>query len=150
MSYFLNIHGPSEPIETACSSSLVAIHRAVSAMENGTCEMAIVGGVNTIVTPEFHISFNKAGMLCEDGRCKTFSDQANGYVRGEGVGMLFLKKLKAAERGGRSYLWRDSGHRREPWRPGQFLDSAQSEGPGGIAGNSVHKGGNRSQDRQLH
>ena len=52
MSYFLNIHGPSEPIETACSSSLVAIHRAVSAIENGNCEMAIVGGVNTLVTPE--------------------------------------------------------------------------------------------------
>ena len=100
MSYFLNIHGPSEPIETACSSSLVAIHRAVNAMENGTCEMAIVGGINTIVTPEAHIGFNKAGMLCEDGRCKTFSNQANGYVRGEGVGMLFLKKLKDAEQSG--------------------------------------------------
>jgi len=100
MSYFLNIHGPSEPIETACSSSLVAIHRAVSAIENGTCEMAVVGGVNTILTPELHISFNKAGMLCADGRCKTFSDQANGYVRGEGVGLLFLKKLKAAEEAG--------------------------------------------------
>jgi polyketide synthase PksN len=100
MSYLLNIHGPSEPIETACSSSLVAIHRAVNAIENGTCEMAIVGGVNTIVTPDPYISFSKAGMLSEDGRCKTFSDQANGYVRGEGVGMLFLKKLKDAELAG--------------------------------------------------
>ncbi|MCL6590821.1 MAG: SDR family NAD(P)-dependent oxidoreductase [Firmicutes bacterium] len=100
MSYFLNLHGPSEPIETACSSSLVAIHRAVAAIENGTCEMAIVGGVNTIISPELHISFSKAGMLSEDGRCKTFSNQANGYVRGEGVGMLFLKKLKDAERAG--------------------------------------------------
>nr|WP_322787899.1 SDR family NAD(P)-dependent oxidoreductase [Pelosinus propionicus] len=100
MSYFLNIHGPSEPIETACSSSLVAIHRAVTAIENGACEMAIAGGINTMVTPENHISFNKAGMLSEDGRCKTFSDQANGYVRGEGVGMLFLKKLKDAEAAG--------------------------------------------------
>ncbi|MCP4001442.1 MAG: polyketide synthase, partial [Gammaproteobacteria bacterium] len=95
MSYLLNLHGPSEPIETACSSSLVAIHRAVQAIETGNCEMAIVGGVNTIITPQLHISFNKAGMLCEDGRCKTFSDQANGYVRGEGVGMLFLKRLSA-------------------------------------------------------
>ncbi|MEW8987276.1 MAG: polyketide synthase, partial [Bacillus sp. (in: firmicutes)] len=100
MSYFLNIHGPSEPIETACSSSLVAIHRAVNAIENGTCEMAIVGGVNTIVAPELHISFSRAGMLCADGRCKTFSNQANGYVRGEGVGMIFLKKLKDAEQAG--------------------------------------------------
>ena len=100
MSYFLNLHGPSEPIETACSSSLVALHRAVACIRNGNCEMAIAGGVNTIVTPEAHISFNKAGMLCEDGRCKTFSKQANGYVRGEGVGMLFLKKLKEAEEAG--------------------------------------------------
>jgi polyketide synthase PksN len=100
MSYFLNINGPSEPIETACSSSLVAIHRAVNAIQDGTCEMAIVGGVNTMITPDAHISFNRAGMLCEDGHCKTFSDQANGYVRGEGVGMLFLKKLGAAERAG--------------------------------------------------
>jgi acyl transferase domain-containing protein/aryl carrier-like protein len=100
MSYFLNIHGPSEPIETACSSSLIAIHRAVSAIESGNCEMAIVGGINTILTPDAYISFNKAGMLCEDGRCKTFSDQANGYVRGEGVGMIFLKKLKDAQQAG--------------------------------------------------
>jgi polyketide synthase PksN len=98
MSYFLNIHGPSEPIETACSSSLIAVCRAVCALNDGSCEMAIAGGVNTILTPEAHISFNKAGMLSEDGRCKTFSDKANGYVRGEGAGMLFLKKLKDAQR----------------------------------------------------
>ncbi|WP_339254521.1 SDR family NAD(P)-dependent oxidoreductase [Paenibacillus sp. FSL P2-0136] len=100
MSYFLNIHGPSEPIETACSSSLVAIHRAVSAIQDGSCEMAIAGGVNTLVDPLISVSFAKAGMLCPDGRCKTFSGEANGYVRGEGVGMLFLKRLSAAERDG--------------------------------------------------
>ncbi|QFQ28662.1 SDR family NAD(P)-dependent oxidoreductase (plasmid) [Bacillus thuringiensis] len=65
MSYFLNVHGPSEPIETACSSSLVAIHRAVRAIQSGDCEMAIAGGINTIVSPELQISFSKAGMLCE-------------------------------------------------------------------------------------
>ncbi|HET8774522.1 MAG TPA: beta-ketoacyl synthase N-terminal-like domain-containing protein [Thermoanaerobaculia bacterium] len=100
MSYYLDLHGPSEPIETACSSSLVAIHRAVWAMRNGQCEMAIAGGVNTILTPDLHISFTKAGMLSGDGRCKTFSAAANGYVRGEGVGALFLKKLSAAEAAG--------------------------------------------------
>ncbi|HKX29431.1 MAG TPA: beta-ketoacyl synthase N-terminal-like domain-containing protein, partial [Blastocatellia bacterium] len=98
MSYFLNLHGPSEPIETACSSSLVAIHRAVRAMQSGDCEMALAGGINTIITPVLHLSFNKAGMLSEDGRCKTFSEDANGYVRGEGVGVLLLKRLSAAER----------------------------------------------------
>ncbi|WP_455883996.1 beta-ketoacyl synthase N-terminal-like domain-containing protein, partial [Serratia proteamaculans] len=97
MSFFLNLHGPSEAIETACSSSLVAIHRAVQAMQTGSCEAALVGGVNTLITPELHISFNKAGMLSEGGRCKTFSAAADGYVRGEGVGILFLKTLRQAE-----------------------------------------------------
>ena len=100
MSYFLDVHGPSEPVETACSSSLVAIHRGVAAIERGECHMAIVGGVNTIVVPDGHISFGRAGMLSADGRCKTFSDRADGYVRGEGVGMLVLKRLSAAERDG--------------------------------------------------
>ena len=96
LSYFLDLHGPSEPVETACSSSLLAIHRAVQAIHNGECRMAVAGGVNTIVEPSAHIAFNKAGMLSEDGRCKTFSAAANGYVRGEGVGMLVLKKLSDA------------------------------------------------------
>ncbi|WP_446476152.1 amino acid adenylation domain-containing protein [Bacillus velezensis] len=100
LSYLLNLHGPSEPIETACSSSLVAIHRAVSAIENGECDMAIAGGINTILTEEAHISYSKAGMLSKDGKCKTFSKDANGYVRGEGAGILMLKKLTDAERDG--------------------------------------------------
>ncbi|WP_372366348.1 aminotransferase class III-fold pyridoxal phosphate-dependent enzyme [Candidatus Uabimicrobium sp. HlEnr_7] len=97
MSYFLNLHGPSEPIETACSSSLVAIHRAVQSINTGNCDAALVGGVNTMITPEAHISFGKAGMLSKDGKCKTFSSNANGYARGEGIGVLFLKKLTQAE-----------------------------------------------------
>ncbi|CUB45889.1 Polyketide synthase PksJ [Bacillus amyloliquefaciens] len=100
LSYLLNLHGPSEPVETACSSSLVAIHRAVSAIENGECDMAIAGGINTILTEEAHISYSKAGMLSKDGKCKTFSKDANGYVRGEGAGILMLKKLTDAERDG--------------------------------------------------
>jgi len=100
MSYLLDIHGPSEPIETACSSSLVAIHRAVISIEAGQCDNAIVGGISTIVSPEGHIGFSKAGMLSEDGQCKTFSSKADGYVRGEGVGMLFLKSLSRAEQDG--------------------------------------------------
>ncbi|TMC24581.1 MAG: SDR family NAD(P)-dependent oxidoreductase, partial [Chloroflexi bacterium] len=100
MSYFLNLHGPSQPIETACSSSLIAIHRGVNAIESGQCAMAIVGGINILVSPAIHISFNKAGLLSEDGRCKPFSAQADGYGRGEGVGMLVLKKLSDAEQAG--------------------------------------------------
>jgi amino acid adenylation domain-containing protein len=100
ISFLLDLHGPSEPVETACSSSLVALHRAVQAIRAGDCDMALVGGVNTILTPEAHINFAKAGMLSADGRCKTFSSRANGYVRGEGVGMVFLRKLSDAERDG--------------------------------------------------
>ena len=96
ISYYLNLHGPSEPVETACSSSLVAIHRGVEALQNGTCRQVIVGGINTLLNPDVHISFSKAGMLSEDGRCKTFSKAANGYVRGEGVGILLMKRLTDA------------------------------------------------------
>ncbi|MER7986302.1 SDR family NAD(P)-dependent oxidoreductase [Streptomyces noursei] len=100
MSYFLDVHGPSEPIETACSSSLVAMHRGVVSLERGECDMAVVGGVNTMVIPDGHVSFSKSGMLSPEGRCKSFSDGADGYARGEGVGMLVLKRLSAAERDG--------------------------------------------------
>jgi acyl transferase domain-containing protein len=100
ISYHMDWHGPSNPIDTACSSSLVAVHRASEAIRAGHCEVAIVGGVNALLSPDVYISFTKSGMLCEDGRCKTFSDKANGYVRGEGVGMLMLKSLRAAQRDG--------------------------------------------------
>ncbi|MGG7575115.1 SDR family NAD(P)-dependent oxidoreductase [Streptomyces sirii] len=100
MSYFLDLHGPSEPVDTACSSALVALHRAVQAIRDGQSDMAIAGGVNTMVSVDGHISISKAGMLSPEGRCKTFSDRADGYARGEGVGMLVLKSLSAAERDG--------------------------------------------------
>ncbi|MEU8268267.1 SDR family NAD(P)-dependent oxidoreductase [Sphaerisporangium sp. NPDC049002] len=100
VSYLLDLHGPSEPVEVACSSSLVAVHRAVELLRSGASDLALAGGVNTIVSPDLHISYSRAGMLSEDGRCKTFSAQADGYVRGEGVGILVLKPLSLAERDG--------------------------------------------------
>ncbi|MCI3900370.1 SDR family NAD(P)-dependent oxidoreductase [Streptomyces spectabilis] len=100
VSYLLDLHGPSEPVETACSSSLVALHRGVELLRSGRSGLALVGGVNTIVSPDLHIGYSRAGMLCEDGRCKTFSARANGYVRGEGVGVLVLKPLHRARRDG--------------------------------------------------
>ncbi|MCF6255545.1 MAG: polyketide synthase dehydratase domain-containing protein [Gammaproteobacteria bacterium] len=99
ISYYLDLCGPSEPIETACASSLVAIRRGIAALNDG-CEMAIVGGVNTLLTPTGHIAYEKAGMLSEDGRCKTFSTNADGFVRSEGAGILILKKLGNAEKAG--------------------------------------------------
>src|SRR5499427_273981 len=100
MSYLLDLHGPSGAIESACSSSLVAIHRGVQALEDDACAMAIVGGVNTLLTPALFVGYGKAGLLSVDGRCKTFSKDANGFARGEGVGILVLKKRSAAETAG--------------------------------------------------
>jgi len=100
MSYFLDLHGPSEPVETACSSSLVAIHRGAAALREGVTDLCVVGGVQTIPTEHKHISFSQGGVLSLDGRCKTFSAHANGYVRAEGVGMLVLKRLSDAQRDG--------------------------------------------------
>ncbi|WP_261595507.1 type I polyketide synthase, partial [Pseudoalteromonas holothuriae] len=100
ISYLLNIHGPSEPIETACSSALVAIHRAVGVIEAGLSKMALAGGINTLLSAMTHVAFDKAGMLSPDGRCKSFGQNANGYVRGEGVGILLLKSLTEAEQDG--------------------------------------------------
>ena len=100
VSYILNINGPSIPIDTACSSSLVAIYRAVQSMQNNDCEMAIVGGVNALLTPDLFISFGKAGMLSPDGKCKTFDSRADGYVRGEGVGAVLLKSFAKAKNDG--------------------------------------------------
>ena len=96
MSWRLNIHGPSEPVETACSSSLVAIHKAMTALARGECRMAFAGGINTLLSPQTHIGFYRAGMLSKSGRCRTFSNRADGYVRGEGVGILLLKPLDKA------------------------------------------------------
>ena len=100
VSYFFDLRGPSEAIDTACSSSLVAIHRAIESIASGSSEMAIVGGVNVLLSPGAFLAFGKAGMLCEDGRCKTFDVRADGYVRGEGVGAILLKPLSRAQRDG--------------------------------------------------
>ena len=96
VSFLLNLHGPSAPLDTACSSSLVALHRAIESIHTGSCDMAIVGGVQVMLTPAGHISFGAAGMLADDGKCKTFDSRANGYVRGEGSGAILIKSLEDA------------------------------------------------------
>ncbi|MBQ4835688.1 non-ribosomal peptide synthetase [Pseudoalteromonas luteoviolacea] len=97
MSYFLDFHGPSEGVDTTCSSSLVAIHKAVQAIQNGECDQAIVGGVNVIESPSASIAMHDIGALSPTGRCRTFSANADGIVRGEGVGMIFIKRLTQSE-----------------------------------------------------
>lgn len=104
LSYLLNLKGPSLAIETACSSSLVAIHLASQSLRTGESNLCIVGGVNLILTPELHISFSQAQMMSPDGRCKTFDADANGYVRGEGCGVVILKRLSNAVEDGDNIL----------------------------------------------
>ncbi|MGI4861280.1 MAG: SDR family NAD(P)-dependent oxidoreductase [Janthinobacterium lividum] len=104
VSFFLDLHGPSQAIDTACSSSLVALHRAVESIRAGQCEMVIAGGVNLTLSADTFVGPYKAGMLSPEGQCKTFSARADGYVRGEGVAALVLKPLRDAERDGDSIL----------------------------------------------
>jgi len=96
ISHFFDFHGPSIPIDAACSSSLNAIHSAIQAITNGDCEIAISGGVNLILTATRHQSFAKMGMLSPTAACHTFDATADGYVRGEGAGVLLLKPLDKA------------------------------------------------------
>jgi acyl transferase domain-containing protein len=100
LSYLLGIHGPSVAIDTACSSSLLAVHLACQSLRSGESELAVAGGVNLILAPELMINFSKAHMLAPDGRCKTFDAAANGYVRGEGCGVVVLKRLSDAQSDG--------------------------------------------------
>ena len=96
ISYLLNFHGPSEPVNTACSSGLVAVHRAVRSLRSGECELAIAGAVSLMLTPANMIAASRLGMLARDGKCKTFDKDADGFVKGEGVAALILKPLKQA------------------------------------------------------
>ncbi len=100
LSYLLGLKGPNLSIDTACSSSAVAIHLACQSLRQGECRMAIAGGVNAILVPQLTVTLSQARMLAGDGRCKTFSESADGFVRSEGCGMLVLKRLTDARADG--------------------------------------------------
>jgi acyl transferase domain-containing protein/thioesterase domain-containing protein/acyl carrier protein len=102
ISYCLNLLGPSVAVDTACSSSLVAVHLACTSLWNGECPLALAGGVNVIIGVMPFVSFSRSAMLSPDGRCKAFDARANGFVRGEGVGVVALKPLAAALADGNS------------------------------------------------
>lgn len=104
LSYWYDFNGPSLTVDTACSSSLVAVHLATHSLQMGECDQAIAGGVNLLLSPELTETFTQAGMMSPDGRCKTFDENANGYVRGEGCGVIVLKRLTDAVRDGNTIL----------------------------------------------
>ncbi|HYI00108.1 type I polyketide synthase, partial [Hyalangium sp.] len=104
ISYHLGLQGPCFSIDTACSSSLVAIHVATQSLRNGESDLVIAGGVNLILSPiSLHLAA-KTQALSPDGRCKTFDARANGFVRGEGCGLVVLKRLSDAQRDGNRIL----------------------------------------------
>ena len=104
LSYILGLQGPSMTVDTACSSSLVTVHLACQSLAHGECDQALAGGVNLILSPAAFIATCRSQMLSPDGRCKTFDASANGYGRGEGCGVVVLKRLSDALAGGNQVL----------------------------------------------
>jgi acyl transferase domain-containing protein len=104
ISYILGLQGVAVSIDTACSSSLVAIHLACQSLRTGESDMALAGGVNLLLWPEISVTESKAHMLAPDGRCKTFDSRADGFVRGEGCGILVVKRLSDAQVSGDNIL----------------------------------------------
>ncbi|MFI9306593.1 amino acid adenylation domain-containing protein [Streptomyces triculaminicus] len=100
IAHWLGVHGPGLSVDTACSSSLVAVHLAVQALRGGDTDLALAGGVNVLLSPEWYTVLSKANMLSPDGRCKTFDASADGYARSEGCGVVVLKRLSDARADG--------------------------------------------------
>ena len=100
IAYALGLEGPALTINTACSSSLVAVHQACRSLRAGESTLALAGGVHLLLAPESSIAMTKFGAMASDGRCKAFDLRANGYVRGEGGGLVVLKPLSAARADG--------------------------------------------------
>lgn len=129
LSHAFDFRGPSLSIDTACSSSLVATHFACRSLLAEECELALAGGVMLIATPHYILAESKGGFLCPDGRCKTFDISANGYARGEGAGLVILKRLSDAERDGdRIYaVIRASGVNQDGRTPGITVPSGEQQ-----------------------
>ncbi len=96
ISFTLGLEGPCMVLDTACSGSLVTVHLACQSLRARECSMALAGGVNLMISPEIFVNFSKSRMMAPDGKCKTFDAAADGYVRGEGCGMVLLKRLSDA------------------------------------------------------
>jgi acyl transferase domain-containing protein/acyl carrier protein len=104
LSYAFDLRGPSMAVDTACSSSLVAVHLACQSLRSGECDLALAGGVNLMLLPSASLAFSKLQILSADGRCRSFDAAASGIVRGEGCGLVVLKRLSDALRDGDTVL----------------------------------------------
>ena len=129
VSYTFDLQGPSLSLDTACSSSLVGFHLACQALRNGECDYALAGGVNVMMKPEYTISMCKGKYLSPDGRCKAFDASADGYGRGEGAGMILLKRLSdAVATGDRIYaIVRGTGVNQDGATPGISVPNPDSQ-----------------------
>src|SRR5262245_63552689 len=104
VSYVLGLQGPAMTVDTACSSSLTAVHLACAALRQGECDLALAGGVQVMSTPAVFVEFSRLCGMAPDGRCKSFSDGADGAGWSEGCGVLVLKSKSDAERDGDAML----------------------------------------------
>ena len=104
LSYYLDLRGPSLTVDTACSSSLVAVHLACQSLRTGQSELAVAGGVNLLLSPVVTRSFDQAEAMSRSGACHAFDAAADGFVRGEGCGVVVLKRLSDAQRDGNRVL----------------------------------------------
>ena len=98
MAHLFDFRGPALAVDTACSSSIVALDLAAQALRQGSCDIAIAGAANLILAPDLHAALHSMGALSPDGLCKTFAATADGYGRGEGAGLVVLKRLDDAQR----------------------------------------------------
>ena len=129
VAFALGLEGPALALDTACSSSLVAIHQAVTGLQRGEADLALAGGVHAILSGRLLEMRANAGMLSPNGRCATFDAAANGYVRGEGCGIVVLKRLSEAEADG-DRIWavvRGSALNQDGASPGLTVPSGPAQ-----------------------
>lgn len=129
LSYIFDWRGPSISLDTACSSGLVAVHYACQSLRNGECSLAVAGGANVMLRPEYFMVMCKGKYLSPDGKCMTFDSRGNGYVRGEGAGVVVLKRLSLAlrDRDPIYALLRGTGVNQDGQTPGISFPSQQAQ-----------------------